>query len=492
MKKLAPLCILLAVTTLVAEESKKPNFILIMGEAQGWASLSTPLDDTRTAGSASRFILTPNLDSIARSGIRFSDFYASAPRCTPTRAAFFTGISPAALKMTFVNEGKKEGNVSPGDKVIPPDCTTELPVTVETIADLLKKQGYATAHFGKWHVGRNSPKEHGFDENDGANSNGGPDNVEDPNPKQCHEIVRQGIDFIEREAQAGKPFYLQLSEYPGRGIQTASPETFLSVRNRLGSSADAYQVNLAAGDEEIDRTIGEVIAKVRDLGLEKNTYIIYTADHGAQGRNANGILTNGKGSVSEGGVRVPLLVQGPGIKPGIFSHVRASMVDLFPTIAELAGISPGVLPRGLEGGSLAGVMRGDGKAAVQRPRDELVIHFPHYDKDEMGPASAILNGNYKLIRIYESGERRLFDLSTDISEQHDIASANPEIVASMDKKLSDYLLAVNAGLPSPNPNYDPAGARSGDRHGMKGAGNGGGGGGKKSHPWKQPTPSATP
>jgi hypothetical protein len=122
----------------------------------------------------------------------------------------------------------------------------------------------------------------------------------------------------------------------------------------------------------------------------------------------------------------------------------------------------------------------------------LVIHFPHYDKDEMGPASAILIGNYKLIRIYESGERRLFDLSTDISEQHDIASANPEIVASMDKKLSDYLLAVNAGLPSPNPNYDPAGARSGDRHGMKGAGNGGGGGGKKSHPWKQPTPSATP
>ena len=428
----------------------------------------------------SDFIHTPNLDSLAASGIRFSDFYAASPRCTPTRAAFFTGRSPAQLHMTFVREGKKDGEVNPGDKVIAPPTSSELPRDIETIASLLKKQGYATAHFGKWHVGRANPKEHGFDENDGPNNNGGPENAEDPNPKQCYEIARLGVDFVARQSKAGKPFYLQLSQYPGRGPQTALPGTLEEVKRRLGTRMDFNRLGTAAGNEEIDKSLGLVLAKIKELGLITNTYIIYTADHGAQGRTANGALTNGKGTVWEGGLRVPLLISGPGIRAGRFSHRRASTVDLYPTIAALAGLPSTSLPAGVEGGSLANLLKLDDLAPIQREREELVVHFPHYDKDDAGPASVILLNNYKMIRVFETGERHLFDLSHDVAEQHDIAFTKPDVLAVMDQRLNQYLSSIQAALPTPNPNYDPNGEHSGDRKGGKG------GGGKRGNKGKKP------
>lgn len=459
-------------------QSPPPNFLVIMGEAQGWASMSTPLDDRDPEGSRSDFILTPNLDSIAEHGVRFSDFYAASPRCTPTRAALVTGRSPAALHMTFVNEGKKDGQINPGDKVLPPECTTELPSGIATMASLLKRAGYATAHFGKWHLGRANPRDHGFDENDGPNSNGGPENVEDPNPKQCYAIAEQGMDFMTRQVKAGKPFLLQLSQYPGRGPVTAREDTLESVRRRLGTRMDFARIGMAAGNEEIDKTIGLVLAKLRELGVMGNTYIIYTADHGAQGRNVNGALANGKGTVWEGGLRVPLLVAGPSIKPKQFSHVRASTVDILPTMLELVGIKE--VPAGVEGVSLVGVLTKEANTPLKRAHEELVIHFPHYDKDPLGPASAILYQQWKMIRVFEKEQRMLYDLGKDIGEQHDLAPANPDVVLALDNRMMDYLRGVSAGMPKPNPDYVEGGARSGD---MRGGGGGGGKGGKRG---KQP------
>ncbi|MCB1245572.1 MAG: sulfatase-like hydrolase/transferase, partial [Verrucomicrobiae bacterium] len=198
---------------------------------------------------------------------------------------------------------------------------------------------------------------------------------------------------------------------------TARPDTLESVKRRLGTRFDVNRIGTAAGNEEIDKTIGLVLAKLDELGLTENTYVLYTADHGAQGRNANGALTNGKGTVWEGGLRVPLVVAGPGIPAGVFSHVRASTVDILPTILELASAPSATVPRGVEGISLAGVLKNDPDKAPKRQREELVIHFPHYDKDEAGPASAIYLGNHKLIRFYETEQRQLFDLSTDLAEQ---------------------------------------------------------------------------
>lgn len=463
--------------TVRAVGTSQPNFLVIMGEAQGWASMSAPLDDRNPEGSRSDYIRTPNLDALAERGIRFSDFYAASPRCTPTRAALFSGRSPAMLKMTFVGETKGEGGAMPGDKVVSPETTTQLPASVETYATVLRRAGYATAHFGKWHAGREDPKVNGFDENDGPNSNGGPENVSEPNPTQCYATAKLGMDFMTRQVKARRPFLLQISHYPGKSPESATPEMIEAVKRRLNNRIDSNRIGMAAGNEEIDKTIGLVFSKLKELGQLENTYILYTADHGAQGGKANGALTNGKGTVWEGGLRVPLLVAGPGIKPRQFSHVRASTVDVMPTILDLAGIKQ--VPQGVEGVSLVDVLKKDPNSPPKRMHEELVIHFPHYDKDPIGPASAIIYQNWKMIRVFETEKRMLFDLSKDIGEQHDLAQANPNIVLALDNRMMDYLRSVNAGMPKPNPNYVEGGEKSGDRKGGKGGGGGGGKGGGK-------------
>ncbi len=447
----------------------RPNFLFIFGEGQGWTSASVQMDDRR-AESKGDIVRTPNLERIAAQGMRFANAYAPSPRCTPSRASLFTGKSPAQLHMTFVNEGGNAKGGAPAGRVVVPSPLMELPASETTIAELLQRAGYATAHFGKWHVGRVSPKQHGYDETDGANNNGGPENVETPNPKQALAITKQGVDFMARQAKAGKPFYLQVCHYAPRGENGVRPETLASVNQRAAARGgnrgrDRGFIDIAAM-EDMDATIGALLNKLTELGISERTYVIYMPDHGTPGRNAP--LTGGKGGVWDGGLRVPLLVAGPGVTRGACSHVRVSGVDVFPTIAELAGVRD--LPSGLEGGSLATLLKSDGKGVVKRPREEFVVHFPHYDKDADGPASAIFLGDFKLARIYETGERRLYDLSKDISERNNLAKQRPEKVADLDRRLSDYLKAVNAQMPgeakespAPRPEDSPRGGRPGRR-----------------------------
>jgi arylsulfatase A-like enzyme len=227
------------------------------------------------------------------------------------------------------------------------------------------------------------------------------------------------------------------------------------VRRRATTQRDQRLIEPAAVTQDMDATIGSLLEKLEALGLADRTYVIYTADHGAQGRNANGPLANGKGTVWEGGLRVPLIVRGPGAKAGACTHVRASTVDLFPTIAALASVKPEALPKSIEGGSLVPLLAGRPEAAVQRAREEFVVHFPHYDRMAQSPASVLLLGNEKLIRSYESGVPMLFDLARDLGETHDLAKEKPARAAELNRRLSDYLKAVNAEMPTPNPGYNP-------------------------------------
>lgn len=447
-----------------AETKLRPNFLFIFGEGQGWTSTSVQMDDTVPA-SKGAIVRTPNLEQLAAQGMRFANAYAPSPRCTPSRASVFTGKSPAQLHMTFVNEGKGDGGNGTSKRVITPRLLTELPVNEVTIGALLKRAGYVTAQFGKWHVGRVSPKEHGYDETDGPNNNGGPENVETPNPKQAFAITQLGADFMTRQTKAGKPFYLQICHYAGRGPAGALKETLASVTQRAASSGkrdnEKGLVDVAVM-EDMDTTVGMLLTKLKALGIADRTYVIYMPDHGTPGKN--GPLTGGKGGVWEGGIRVPLFIAGPGITPGVCSHARVTGEDFFPTIAELAGVTE--LPRGVEGGSLVPLLRNGGKGTVKRPREEFVVHFPHYDKDNDGPASAILLGDYKLTRIYETGERRLFDLSKDIGERNNLAKQIPEKVAELDRRLTEYLTAVNAQMPTLNTNV-PAGQNQPEKKGGK-------------------------
>lgn len=451
---------LLAGLTLAAAggAADRPNFVVIMGEAQGWTSSSVQMDD-RVPESKSTIARTPNLEKLAAGGMRFASFYAASPRCTPTRAALFTGRSPAALHMTFVQEahgGAESGFSAMGSKLLPAEATTELPTGVTTIAGLLQRSGYATAHFGKWHVGRVSPAQHGFDVSDGPTNNGGSASVE------AFGMTERGIDFMSRQVKAGKPFYLQLSHYPGRGGTEARPETYATVRQRVRNPREQRLAGAAAVTEDMDASIGLLLAALDRLAIAGRTYVIYTSDHGALGRNGNEPLASGKGTVWEGGLRVPLIVRGPGIKPGACSHVRATTVDLFPTMAALAQ-STEPLPRDLEGGSLAPIVAGAAGATVKSAREEIVVHVPHYDRNDQAPASAILLGSYKLIHLYESGALMLFNVDTDLSERRDLATTEPQKAAELDRRLTGYLQAVGAQMPAANPQYDASRERAAER-----------------------------
>lgn len=445
----------LGVTALEAATDAGPNFVVIMAEAQGWPNTSVMMDDRLPASKSSVF-KTPAIERLAREGMRFAYGYALSPRCTPSRAALFTGISPAALRMTYVGIGREGGPVRTA--LIPPEPVLEMPSAVTTVAELLKGAGYTTAHFGKWHVGRTDPARHGFDESDGATGNGGPDNVASPNPKQAYGMTERGIAFMTRVQKAGKPFYLQLSHYPNQ-------------ERKEGAGGGRDRDTVRADSDEIDKTVMQLLGALDALGLSGKTYVIYTADHGGQGRNGNAPLAGGKGAVTEGGLRVPFLIRGPGIAGNVCSRVPVTACDVVPTIAELAGVKS-ALPAAVEGGSLAAVLRDQaGRGAVARPREELVFHFPHYDLGNGGPATAILLGGYKLVRNYEKKTQRLFDLEKDPGEERDLASKLPEKAAELDARLTAYLKAVTAQMAQPNPNYDPSKAddpSADERRGGKG------------------------
>jgi|GEM_PF-204079 arylsulfatase A-like enzyme/cytochrome c2 len=440
----------------------RPNFVFVLfeGTGAGWASTSVAMDD-RLPDAKAAAGLTPSLERLAREGMRFSDFYVSAPRCTPARASFLAGMSAAKLGMTYVNEGgrgkrqeqkpgrgRKQARPSGPTKLLPPRSVAELPREVQTIPEVLRDAGYATAHFGKWHVGRAAPAEHGFDVHDGANSNRIRGSDQKPNPEQAVAITDRGIRFAREQAEAGKPFYLQLSHYGGGTEDESRPETrqALAAQLRGMRGKTAWQTAIL---RDIDTEVGRLLDALDAAGLADDTYVVVSFDHGAAGRNANLPLAGGKGSVMEGGVRVPFFVRGPSVPAGSCSHVRASSADLLPTLAALGGVDR--LPEDVEGATLARVWS-DPDAAVERDDETFVLHFPHYDLGS-GPASAIYRGDFKLTRRYEDGRDLLFDLRRDPGERRDLAAQRRDLVDELGSALDDYLRRIEAKLPTANPEY---------------------------------------
>jgi arylsulfatase A-like enzyme len=465
-----------------------------------------PPSQARPAG------LTPNLEKLAADGMRFSDFYASCPRCTPSRASFVTGISPAKLHMTYQNEGggSKRAQEEVGGytlmKMVPPEVEEYIPKGLKTTADWLEELGYTSAHFGKWHAGRADPKANGFDASDGPNGNQGPERGTTPNPKQATAITDKGIAFMREAVKAKRPFYVQISHYGFGSEEEATPES-LEVARKLVPGVTGKPLGAIAGQHDMDLQLARVRAALVELGIADNTYIFFSADHGAQGggggggggrggRNAaNPPFSGAKGSVSEGGIRVPFIVVGPGVPAGVISRVRATGMDLVPTLRDLAGkrIEKAADPdaqTAVEGGSLAPVLKSAGenagKGTVARTREEIVIHFPHYDLNNGGPASAIYLGDHKLVRNYDAGTVKLYDIAKDRAESNDLAASMPERVKELEAKLDAYLKAIKAPMATPakdgGGNATGAGAggegeKQADRR-RRGGGGGGGGGGR--------------
>ena len=434
-----------------------PNFCFILIDDMGWTGLSTLMDD-KISQSKSDFYDTPRLAKFAAESMRFSNAYAPAPMCTPSRASFLTGKSPAMLHMTSPGGADRQPRKQ---QILPPRHINSLPAAEVTIAEILKKQNYATAHFGKWHLSGNGPGDHGFDRHDGDMGNGGPGTYTDPNPKDIFGITQRANEFMAEQVKANKnkPFYLQLSHYAVHGPYQAlqKTKTTFTSRNQGNRHNDA---DYAAMTRDLDTSVGMVLDKIERLGIKDNTYIVFMSDNGAgnpRNPGENAPLNKGKATLWEGGIRVPLIVRGPNIRPNTFCRTNVIGYDLLPTFCEVANASSG--PDNIEGVSLVPLF--SGKSKTFNRKDDLVFHFPHYGKGPVQtPQSAILQGQWKLIKWYGTGEVRLFDLSKDIGETTDLSKQNPEKTAELYRKLTAYLKRVHAQLPIKNPNYDSVAAKA--------------------------------
>lgn len=448
-------CFFQGASTGLADEAtskSRPNIIFILADDQAWSGTSVQMHPN-VRGSKSDYFQTPNLEKLASVGLRFSHAYAPAPMCSPSRASFQTGKSPAQLRMTNVSRG-----TSPKDweRLKLANHSSKLPADEITIGEQLQSAGYSTAWFGKWHLGRRSdPGAHGYDEHDGSTENEEGVTEDPKNPKDIFGITQRGIAFMEQNVKEKKPFYLQLWHYAVHGPVETKPESESAAASRRAGRTH-FSPTVAGMTGDLDTGVGMILDKVSELGISDNTYIVYMSDHGA-GLNiySNQPLALGKGCLTEGALRVPLIISGPGVAEGKFCSVPTVGWDLYPTFCRLAGIEK-ELPEGIEGIDLQPLFK-NGTWPDQTPRrDAIAFHFPHYGQGSMrSPHSTIIADGYKLYTHYEWDLLQLFDLNNDIGERNDIAEQMPAKVQELDKRLKEYLAKVDAGMPSPNVNFDP-------------------------------------
>jgi arylsulfatase A len=433
----------------------KPNFVLMLSDDQGWDGLSVAMHPD-VEGSRSRIVETPHLERLAGQGMRFSNAYAPAPVCSPTRISLQTGKSPAQLHWTKAAPAMR---ASDGYKLVPPATLRTLPADTVTIAMLLKTAGYATAHYGKWHLGGGGPGNFGYDAHDGDTGNEDAAKFVDPNPVDIFGMSERANAFMAECRDAGRPFFIQLSYHALHYSENALKVTIDKYRQRT-AGGNERTVTRAAMAENLDAGVGMVLSQIDALKLTDNTYVIYMSDNGAggSGARAQGGLSGGKGALAEGGIRVPFIVRGPGIPEDSWCHVPINGYDLLPTFCELAGVNT-TLPQGIEGGSIVPLLS-SGQGEVTRPVPGLLFHFPHYQGNNT-PQSALRLGDYKVLKFYESGAVQLFDVARDPGEQKDLASVLPDKTRELSSLLERRLAEVGAGVPVANPQYDPAKAPSG-------------------------------
>jgi arylsulfatase A-like enzyme len=439
--------------------SRPPNVIFML--IDDWGA-------TDASCYGSKLYETPNLDRLATQGMKFNQAYAACTVCSPTRAAVMTGKYPARLHITDWIAGHNR----PFAKLKIPDWTMQLPLEERTIAEELKARGYATGIFGKWHLGNEAfyPEHQGFDVNVGGCHMGSPGayfppyripNITDEQPGEMlsDRLTRDAIKFIETNRE--RPFYIYFPHYAVHQPIAGKPEMIAKYQKKLASGKYTQtNATYAALVESIDDSLGALMKKLAELKLDDNTVIFVTGDNGGlsgtvgaqgwrEGPTRNDPLRLGKGSVYEGGTRVPLVVKWPGVtKPGSVNETPVISVDFFPTILDIV---TGTAPKA-DGESITALLKGGSKLK----RDAIYWHYPHYHPGSATPYSAVRAGDWKLIHFFEDDHVELYNLKDDLSEKTDLAAKDTKKVAELRAKLDTWRKDVGAQLPTPNPNYDPA------------------------------------
>ncbi|MBA72610.1 MAG: arylsulfatase [Verrucomicrobiales bacterium] len=458
---------------------KRPNIIFFLIDDLGWSDLGCY---------GSKYHLTPNIDKLAAGGIRFSQAYSASPVCSPTRSAVMTGKNPARLGITDWIGASQKFRV-----LVTPKNTKALPQNELTFAESLNKSGYATAYFGKWHLGaddKDHPSSQGFEYHRGVNRAGSPGSYYYPFKRNKNSsstnvpdfdsvdkdsyltdlLAEEASKFIEKKKDV--PFLLMLSHYSVHTPIQARKNDSNRYKDRMKDIGLSSKISIkkekygntrmtqnnpdyAAMVESVDRSVGKVLDKLEELKIKDNTLVIFTSDNGGLSTLQNGRrpgptsclpLRAGKGWLYEGGIRVPAILAWPGvIGEGITIDVPIISMDFYPTILTVAGIKldPSQHRDGLD---LNSIFRDK-----ELPSRALFWHYPHYHGSGNRPSSAIRKGNYKLIRWHEDGSEEMFDIAKDISETADIAKDEPAKRKELAKDLSRWIESSGSRMPKKNP-----------------------------------------
>tara|TARA_Y100000780_G_scaffold22786_2_gene19228 strand:- start:3384 stop:4613 length:1230 start_codon:yes stop_codon:yes gene_type:complete len=388
----------------------------------------------------SDYYRTPHLERLAKRGMLFSQGYSPAPFCCPTRRSLLVGQSPARH---IYQKDQKNWTANYRKQL-------SLPWMLKQA-----NPAYQTAHFGKWDMRFDTvtPSEMGYDVSDGYTGNGtggskgtgGPAAKDDP--KLIRSLTQRTCDFMETQARSGKPFFVQVSHYAVH-LDIFYSEDSLKQTKRLAKGKKHTMPEFAAMTRDLDDGIGAVMEKIESLGLKDNTYVFFLSDNGGRltmpGQKnkklpRNHPLRQGKGSMYEGGLRVPFITVGPGVKPGSLSRVPVTGLDLFPTLAELAGHTK-PLPKSLDGGSLAGLLRNQGQGAVQRSNPFLLFH----QAVARTAQTALIQGDYKLVKTWRDNRLELFDLSKSVEENLNLSEKLPDKTEKLHGLMTGYLNNVGA------------------------------------------------
>ncbi len=432
-------------------KNKAPNIILILADDLGWSQTSVMMDP-RVKGSSSNYLETPNIAAFASKGMRFTNGYSPAPLCTPTRRSILCGTSAARSGEEFASDW--------------------VPANHATIPSLLKQANpaYKTAHIGKWGEQMiSSPEECGYDVSSGmtGNKDGNLKVSGDPNsgplgkkigekdyystddPKATDLLTNSAIQFIQQQTKAGNPFYLQVSYYATH-LDVAAREKTVAKYIEKGNPDRGYTPSWAAMLDELDAGVGRLLAAIAKAGIGDNTYIIYTADNGGRPTIPGGTssvppnipLSGAKHSLLEGGIRVPFIVCGPGIKPGSVCNTPVVGYDFLPTFYDLAG-GKNLLNKEIDGGSMRTLFNNPLNGAVKRTENAL-----YFSRPDRG-FSAIRQGEYKLMLFWNAkgdiASRKLYQFNPNPTEEgRDIALSNPQKADELQKLLQNYLKSVNA------------------------------------------------
>ena len=432
---------------------KKPNIVFILVDDLAYHQLGCYGSD---------FYETPNLDRLAVQGMRFTDAYAAAPVCSPTRASIMTGKYPARLHLTdFIKGGSPKNK-----KLLTPDWIAYLPLREVTIAEALKSAGYVCGHFGKWHLNKDKNCKLGRPGDPGSQgfthvlTTRKPRADADPNadPHHVKEITVSAISFI--RSFKDKPFFCYIPHNTIHRPEKERKELIEKYRKKPGADNEQkYGHNnpvQAAMLETLDNSVGTVLKNLDELNLSDNTIVVFFSDNGHLGPKDSKPLRGSKADLYEGGIREPLIVRWPGVvKPRSECNVPVISNDFFPTLLEAAGLK--VTDPTVDGVSLMPLLKRTGKPK----REAIYWHYPHYHHQGVAPSGAVRRGDYKLIEWFEKsvdginteGALELFNLKDDTGEQRNLAREMPEKTAELYRKLKHWRKSVNAQEMLKNPKY---------------------------------------